>query len=53
MIKIKIDKETRDQLMELNKTNKICLEGNILKIIDPDGDVEFEKYINDSIEKDK
>ena len=50
---IKIDKKTKDQLLEMHKTKKISLEGNILKVIDPDGDVEFETYIKESIEKDK
>ena len=50
---IKIDKKTRDQLLEMFKAKKISLEGNILKVIDPDGDVEFEAYIKESIEKDK
>jgi hypothetical protein len=50
---IKIDKKTKDQLLEMFKTKKISLEGNILKVIDPDGDVEFETYIKESIEKDK
>jgi hypothetical protein len=50
---IKIDKKTRDQLLEMFKAKKISLEGNILKVIDPDGDVEFETYIKESIEKDK
>lgn len=50
---IKIDKKTKDQLLEMYKTKKISLEGNILKVIDPDGDVEFETYIKESIEKDK
>ncbi len=50
---IKIDKKTRDQLIELNKTNKICLEGTLLKIIDTDGDSEFDTYIKEAIEKDK
>ena len=50
---IKIDKKTKDQLLEMYKTKKISLEGNILKVIDPDGDVEFEAYIKESIEKDK
>jgi hypothetical protein len=50
---IKIDKKTKDQLLEMFKTKKISLEGNILKVIDPDGDVEFEAYIKESIEKDK
>jgi hypothetical protein len=50
---IKIDKQTRQQLLELYKTKKISLEGNILKVIDVDGDAEFEKYIQESLEKDK
>ena len=50
---IKIDKKTKDQLLDMHKTKKISLEGNILKVIDPDGDVEFESYIKESIEKDK
>ena len=50
---IKIDKKTKDQLLEMYKTKKISLEGNILKIIDPDGDEEFENYLKESIEKDK
>ncbi len=50
---IKIDKATKDQLLQLYKTKKISLEGNILKVIDPNGDKEFEKYLNESIEKDK
>ena len=50
---IKIDKLTIDQLLEINKTKKICLEGNILKVIDSEGNHEFQKYINESIEKDK
>ena len=50
---IKIDKITKDQLLEMYKTKKISLEGNILKVIDPDGDKEFEDYIKESIEKDK
>jgi hypothetical protein len=50
---IKLDKNTRNQLIELYKTKKIGLEGNILKLIDPDGDEEFASYVKDSIEKDK
>jgi lipopolysaccharide export LptBFGC system permease protein LptF len=50
---IKLDKNTKKQLIELYKTKKISLEGNILKLIDPDGDEEFASYIKDSIEKDK
>jgi flagellar biosynthesis GTPase FlhF len=50
---IKLDKNTRNQLIELFKTKKIGLEGNILKLIDPDGDEEFASYVKDSIERDK
>lgn len=50
---IKLNKETQDKLIELNRTKKICLEGNILKVIDPGDNKEFEDYIKESIEKDK
>lgn len=50
---IKIDKNTKSQLLELYKTKKISLEGNILKVIDSEGDVEFDKYIKEATEKDK
>jgi Fe2+ transport system protein B len=49
---IKIDKKTKEQLIQLHQSKKISLEGNILKVIDVDGDIEFEKYVNESIEKD-
>lgn len=50
---IKFDKKTKDQLLELWKTKKIGLEGNVLKIIDAEGDEEFIKYIKEASEKDK
>ena len=50
---MKLNKETRKELIELWKNKKISLEGNILKVLDSDGDVEFEKYIKESLEKDK
>ena len=50
---ISIDKNTKSQLIELQRTKNISLEGNILKIIDSSDDPEFEKYINDSIGKDR
>jgi Fe2+ transport system protein B len=49
---IKIDKKTKEQLIQLQQTKRISLEGNILKVIEDDGDVEFQKYVNESIEKD-
>jgi hypothetical protein len=50
---MKLNKETKKQLLELWKTKKISLEGNILKILQSDDDSEFQSYLNDSIEKDK
>ena len=50
---IKIDKSTRKELIDLFNTKRISLEGNILKLIDSDGDAEFDAYVKESIEKDK
>jgi hypothetical protein len=50
---MKLDKNTKNQLIELYKTKKISLEGNILKLIEPDGDEEFTSYIKESIDRDK
>lgn len=50
---IKLDKNTKSQLIELYKTKKIGLEGNILKLIDTDGDEEFISYVKESIDRDK
>jgi len=50
---IKLNKNTKNQLIELYKTKKIGLEGNILKLIDPDGDEDFGSYIKESIDRDK
>jgi len=49
---IKFDKKTREEFLNIQKTKKVTLEGNILKLIDADGDVEFENYIKDCIAKD-
>lgn len=50
---VKIDKKTKDQLIELWKSKKIGLEGNILKLIDPEEDGDFKNYLTESLEKDK
>jgi len=50
---IKLDKNTKVQLIELYKSKKISLEGNILKLIESDSDEEFASYIKDSIDRDK
>jgi hypothetical protein len=51
---MKVDKITRDLLLDIQKSKRIFLEGNILKIIEaePDDD-EFSKYIKDCLDKDK
>lgn len=51
---MKIDKITRDLLLDIQKLKKVFLEGNILKIIEAEpGDDEFSKYIKDCLDKDK
>jgi hypothetical protein len=50
---IKFNDDTKKLLIELSETKNLNLEGNILKIIDSDGDVDFQTYIIKSIEKDK
>lgn len=50
---IKFDKKTKDQLLELWKTKRIGLEGNVLKLIDAEGDEEFIEYIKEASDKDK
>lgn len=51
---MKIEKSTRDWLLELYRTKKMVLEGNILKVIEaePD-DTELQEYLTDSLNKDK
>lgn len=49
---IKVTKYTRDLLLEIAKTKKVYLEGNILKVITSDDD-EFNQYIETCVEKDK
>lgn len=50
---IKLDKNIKSQLIELYKAKRIGLEGNILKLIDSDGDEEFASYVKESIDRDK
>lgn len=50
---IKIDNKTKKQLLELWNTKKIGIEGNLLKIIDTEGDEEFNQYVLEAIEKDR
>lgn len=50
---MKLNKETKKQLLDLWNERRIALEGNILKVIDSEGDEEFQKYIDDALNKDK
>ena len=50
---IKLNKETKKELIELLNSKNIALEGNIVKLLDTEGDVEFEKYLKTCSEKDK
>lgn len=50
---MKIQKSTKEALLEIWKSKRVCLEGNILKVIDLDGeDEEFDAYIRESLDKD-
>ena len=51
---MKVSKEVRDCLLDIQKKKRIGLEGNILKLLEAeDGDNEFKTYLTTSIEKDK
>lgn len=51
---MKVDKTVRDFLLEIQKKKRVSVEGNILKILEPEeGDVEFSNYLSAAIEKDK
>jgi hypothetical protein len=50
---VKLNKETKKELIELLNSKNIALEGNIVKLFDAEGDVEFEKYLKTCSEKDK
>jgi hypothetical protein len=51
---MKVDKVTRDWLIELYKKRRISLEGNILKMVEAEeSDLEFSDYLKEAIEKDK
>ena len=48
-----VGKVTKEQLLNLYKTKNICLEGNILKLIDPEDDIEFKEYLKVCSDRDK
>jgi GGDEF domain-containing protein len=47
-----LDKNTKKQLIDLLRSKNIGLEGNIVKLIDSDGDEEFAAYLKQCTEKD-
>ena len=47
---IKLDENTKKVLIELQKTKRVSLEGNILKVIDAGDDEEFKQYINNNFQ---
>lgn len=53
MDKIRLDQKTRNQLIELNNTTHVMLEGSILKLIETGDDPEFDEYLKAATEKDK
>lgn len=54
MSKIKVDKQTRDLLLQLQKNKRVVLEGNIIKVLEAEaGDTEFEEYLKTVLEKDQ
>lgn len=50
---VKLNKETKTQLIELYNTKNITLEGNITKVIDVENDDDFKNYIEYCINKDR
>ena len=53
MTKIQLSQEVIKGLLELKKTKRVSLEGNILKVIDPGDNTEFKNYLEECLEKDK
>ena len=54
MSKIKVDKQTRDLLLQLQKDKRVVLEGNIIKVLEAEAnDIEFEDYLKAALEKDQ
>lgn len=49
---IKLNKETKKSLIELSETKNVFLEGNIIKLIDPESDVDFLEYLKKCSERD-
>jgi hypothetical protein len=51
---MKVNKAVRDFLLDIQQKKKVTVEGNILKIMEPEeGDTEFSVYLSTALEKDK
>jgi hypothetical protein len=50
---IKFNTESKRQIIDTFNKNGVFLEGNILKLIDPENDTEFHEYLESAIENDK
>lgn len=51
---MKVNKDVRDWILSMYNEHRVSLEGNVLKLIEPDeDDQEFVTCINDSISKDR
>jgi len=50
---ITLDKQSKEQLIDLYNTKNVGLEGNILRLFDTENDEEFKSYIETCIDKDK
>lgn len=50
---IVFDKDTKNKLLELYRTRKIYLEGNLPKLVDAQDDTEFAEYLKTCINSDK
>jgi hypothetical protein len=50
---MKLDSNIKQYLLDIQKKHQIYLEGNLLKIIESDGDQEFKEYLDTAISKDK
>jgi hypothetical protein len=50
---IKLGKVTQQQLMDIQKDKGLYLEGNIIKLVDNEGDPAFTQYLKDAGENDR
>ena len=50
---MKVNADTKAALIKIAEEKNVYIEGNILKIIDDDNDIEFRKYLDSAIERDK